>query len=151
MPNRRKRSHGKREDRGITRSHVALLEEFISDHTGYPTYGKKWVQEWLLNVGSRTLIPPKAPVTLIGGLRILFEYPYGTILYRLGCLMRTRFDLLVAIGDKDETRVVVYRGDRIVRIFSHRAERFRFQNRTELEKWMSDTSSEIRTAFRRHP
>jgi hypothetical protein len=150
VPHRRKRPDEKRPDRGV-RSHVALLEEFISQHTGLPAYGRRWVKEWLLCPSASTLIPPEAPVTLIEGLRMLFEYPYGTIVYRLGCQMKVRFNLVVAIGDKDATKVLVIHNDRILQTFTHRPDKFRFHNRTELEQWMVETATEIRDAFRRNP
>lgn len=150
MPNRGGRSHGQRPSSRIGRSHVELLEKFISEHTGAKGYGKRWVKDWLLCVDSTTLIPPEAPVTLIEGLRMLFEFPYGTLVYRLAITMKRKFDIVVAIGDKSDTKVLVIYEGHVLETFTHKAHKFRFVNRTELEKWMVERAATIRDAFRRY-
>lgn len=124
---------------------VQALKDKINDRrAGQPD---RWIQEWLfsnpLNEGRS--IPHNAPVTLIVGLQMLFEFPYQAIADVLNDMADAELAPYVCVSDARPTEILIVdlTTSKIVSFQKHEAWKFRFKNMKALELWMLDKAVEI--------
>ncbi len=139
--------HRKRNRRSPKRRVVAALYDILSEQL-HDYKGHVWVHRWLFpNAENKnSLIPRRAGTTITQGLARLFEMPYLAIC-RVASEKLKDADLCpyVCPNDVGPTKIVVIdvKNGRVVGVFEHKAWEFRFQNVSELEKFMVERSGAI--------
>jgi len=101
-----------------------------------------WIRDWLfvneLNRGR--LIPTNAPVTLITGIQMLFEFPWQAVCQAAEAAAGHSASLAayVCVSDSGTTEILIVdlQTSKIVHFWKKEAWKFRFKTTKDLELWM---------------
>src|SRR5579872_1049350 len=124
---------------------VDQLKNVISEQKFGSKDPDAWIKWWLfeneMNRGRH--IPSNAPVTLIKGLRILFEFPWQAVCEAADAVGSTKDNptnlaAYVCVNDSGMTEVLVIDiiTGKVVHFWRKEAWKFRFKKVKELESWM---------------
>lgn len=137
---------------------VDQLRQFIRDQKFGSRDADAWIKGWLfenpLNKGR--LIPSNAPVTLIKGLQIIFEFPWRAICEAAQAVAREKdgspnLAPYVCVSDSGVTDVLIVDivSGKVVLFWRKEAWKFRFKTMKDLETWMEEQVFAILKALKK--